>query len=60
MSVGVHESRKHDLPLAVDLEDFLSVPLDPGIPQRIFCLADGDNLSRSAQYRAIFDDSQFA
>jgi hypothetical protein len=58
--MGIYDSRQHNFPLAIDLVDILSVPLDPGISQSIFRLAHRDNLPSRAQHRAILDDFQLA
>ena len=43
MSVGIYESRQHNLLLTIDLDDLLPVPFDPGISQSLFRLAHRDN-----------------
>ena len=56
----VHESGQDDLSGAIDLDNFFAILLDPRIAQRVFGLADGDNLSADAQHRAVFDDAEFS
>jgi hypothetical protein len=53
--VGVHESGQYDLARAIDLDNFLAILSDPGITQRVFGFARGDNFFTHAQHRAVLD-----
>ena len=59
MSMRVHESRQDHLAGAIDLDNFFSILPDPGIAQRVFSLAGGDNFLAHAQNCAILDDAEF-
>ena len=45
--------------LAVNLDNLLAILPDPGIAQRLFGIADRDNLPGDTQHRTIFDDGKF-
>jgi len=57
--VRIDKPRQDNFARAVDLGNFLAILLQPGIAQRIFRGADGDDLTAEAQDRAIFDDAEF-
>jgi hypothetical protein len=59
MRVRIDEAGKNDFARAVDLDNFFSVLLEPGIAKGIFGRANRDNLSSDAKHRAVFDDAQF-
>ena len=56
----IHESGKNDLACTIDLDDPLAILLEPGVAQRIFALANGDNLASDAKHGGVLDDAEFA
>jgi hypothetical protein len=59
MSVGVDESGKDNLAFAINLDDGLTVLLEPRITHRVFAFTDGNNLTSEAKHGSVFDDAQF-
>ena len=55
----IDKTRQDDFARAVDLDKFLTVPLQPGIAQRVFGLSDGNDLPAEAENGAILDDAEF-
>jgi hypothetical protein len=47
------------LPFAIDLHDFLAIPLEPGVAEGVFGLSDRHDLPTQAQYRPIIEDAEF-
>ena len=54
----IDKAGEHDFVLAVDLNNFLAIFLQPGIAQCIFGRADGDDFPADAENRGIFDDTE--
>jgi hypothetical protein len=50
---------QNDLSRAIDLGNVLAILLQPGIAQRVFGRAHGNDLSAETQHRAVFDDAEF-
>ena len=59
MSVGIHETGHHHLPVAIDFNDFAAIVLQPWILQDLGSAADGDYLPIHAQDCSVFDNPQF-
>lgn len=57
--MGIDETRKHNLSGTVDLDNLLAILQHPGIAQRGFRGACGNNLSADTQHRAIADEAKF-
>jgi hypothetical protein len=60
MGVRIHKTRKHDLAATVDLDDFLAVFLQPGIPESVPGLADRNNLPAEAEHGGVLENAQIA
>ena len=59
MRVRVYTSWNYDLPGGIDLIDLLAMLLNPGIAERLFGGANGDNLSADGENCGVFDDTEF-
>jgi hypothetical protein len=60
MSVRIDKSRQNYLACAIDLNKLFAILLHPGIAESVSCLADRNYFPAKANYRCIFDDSEFA
>src|SRR5713101_7039269 len=60
MSVGIDEPGQNNLTLTVNLDDSLAILLEPGIAQRVFGVADGNNLPADTKDGSVFYDAEFA
>ena len=59
MRVGIDKSREDDLSLTINLDNLLAILPDPGVAQRLFGIANRDNLPGDTQHRTIFDHGKF-
>src|SRR5690242_13800528 len=60
MGVGINETRQHNFTLAIHLNDFLAIPFEPEVLERVFRLSHRDDLAAHRQNRSIFDDTEFS
>src|SRR5208282_6291429 len=58
MGVRIDESRKHDFADAVDFANLFAILLYPGVVERVFGLANGNDLAAHAEDRAVFDQAE--
>src|SRR6202035_4326579 len=60
MGVGIHEPGQDNFTGAVDLSNFLAIPLQPGIAEGVFGGADRNDLPAETEDRTVFDDADFS
>jgi len=58
VGVRIDEAGKDDAVAAIDLGDALAVLLDPRVAQRVFRLADGDDLAAEAEDGGVFNNAK--
>jgi hypothetical protein len=57
--VGIDKAGQDNFTGAVDLGDFLAIPLEPGISQRVFGRAYGDDRPPDTENRTSVNDVEF-
>jgi len=57
--VRIHESGQDHFASTIHLGELPAILLQPGIAERVFRFADGNDLSAEAQHGGVFDDAWF-
>jgi hypothetical protein len=58
--MGIDKSGEDDFSRAIDLGDFFTILLQPGIAERVFGSANGNDFPAEAQDSAVFDDAELS
>lgn len=58
--MGIDKARKDNSTRAIDLRYPLAILLQPGIAQRVFCAADGNDFAADAKNCCVLENPQFA